>query len=239
MAAELPPETGGGRKTVGKVPVWMLAVGGGVVVVVGVWLYKKYAASKSATGSSSSTPSTTGSSVTAVSPSTTAIPLYQDTFTGSPAYQDILNAISALQQPVGPTTTYTVKGSVTDSGGTFSDQYPAGVARAAYGLKQGGTGVPGSDTLDAAVYSTLIINDNRGVTVPYPVGTVLTVPANPTSSTSTTAYTGPNGTVNANTPNFTQQPATLNSIVAATSPASAGTSSAYTGAAGSTATSST
>lgn len=194
-----------------RIPLWGVAVGVGGFLVIGYVLYKRYRSS-----STTSTSATTGTSQTSAidyGPATTVEPLYQDTFQQTTAYQDILNSIAALQSPtpMGSSTTYTVTGATNPS-----DQWAIGLAQAAYQIPQ-------TDAADSAEFGTLIILMNPGLTEPYPVGTVVKVPAYTRNDTHVKAYTGPSGgSVIPTTTNYQQTPATLNSIVANT-PGGSGT----------------
>lgn len=157
-----------------RLPMWAWAVLGGVVLGGGYLFYRhRQAASAAATQAAAQANNPTASSAGYQTP-TTILPIFQG---GQPATGPTDSwAVQQYNHPPLPVAGYTVTGQVHPT-----DQYPGGVVMAAYG-------VPITDTQDIATFIPLIMLLNPGLSVPYPVGTHLRIPAWP-GDPNTRAYT--------------------------------------------------
>jgi hypothetical protein len=154
-------------RKVGPIPLWLW----GILVLALVVFYKQWAANKAAS-TQSNTASTTSTSAANQTPPFIIQNYPASSWGGGGTTATAGGLPTATQQ-------YTVTGTTTPS-----DQYPQGVAVAAYQLK--------TTDPQVAYYAALITLENPGISSPYPVGTVLNIPVNqnlpatPQGATSTT-----------------------------------------------------
>jgi hypothetical protein len=153
-------------------PTWAWIVGGAATVGVIYVLYRRYRAAQTAAAANTAAAGAAAANPVGAtdqySTPVTILPMFQ----GGPSYPAPTTTASQLP----PTTGYTVTGATTPS-----DQWPAGVAIAAYKLTKG-------DAIDASYYAVLITLANPGQQPPYPVGTTLQIPINPNTTTNTSPY---------------------------------------------------
>jgi hypothetical protein len=164
-----------------KLPLWMWAVGGAVVLGVGYFWYRsrqKAAATPAA--------DTSGTTNPLYANPTTILPMFQGG--QAPVNKVTDQQFDTLLQnnPPLPYQMYTVTGKgpytvhmandpngVASNGQPVNDQWPSGAAIAALGLS-------GNDLFNISYYATMITLENLGLMAPYPIGTQLRIP-----------YTGP------------------------------------------------